>query len=64
MLMFDYTKLVLQKVSFDRSLFKKELSKSLNALQPSERQSLKIWCIATFTAYTDIVIEVFRKYSS
>lgn len=62
--MFDYTKLVLQKVSFDKHLFRKELSKSLKALQPNEQQTLKIWCIATFTAYTDVVIEVFRKYSS
>lgn len=62
--MFDYTKLVLQKVSFDKYLFKKELSKSLQSLQPGEQQLLRIWCITTFTAYTDVILEAFKKYSS
>jgi len=65
MLMFDYTKLVLQKVSFDKNLFQKELIKAVHHLQPHERQRLKLWCTATFSAYAaDIVPEVFRRFSS
>lgn len=41
--MFDYTKAVLKKVSFDVTLFCKELEKALERLLPHEIQELKIW---------------------
>jgi hypothetical protein len=41
--MFDYTKTVLKKVSFDPSLFCKELQKALQRLLPHEIEELKIW---------------------
>lgn len=41
--MFDYTKIVLNKVSFDPSLFCKELQKALQRLLPHEITELKIW---------------------
>ncbi|HZH69676.1 MAG TPA: hypothetical protein VFD80_04415 [Flavobacteriaceae bacterium] len=41
--MFDYTKAVLAKVSFDASLFCKELQKALNYLLPYEVEELKVW---------------------
>lgn len=41
--MFDYTKAVLSKVSFDASLFCKELQKALSRLLPYEIEELKIW---------------------
>jgi hypothetical protein len=41
--MFDYTKAVLNKVSFDVNLFCKELKKALNRLLPHEIEELKIW---------------------
>ena len=41
--MFDYTKAVLSKVSFDTTLFCKELQKSLSRLLPYEIEELKIW---------------------
>lgn len=41
--MFDYTKAVLAKVSFDANLFCKELQKALNYLLPYEVEELKIW---------------------
>ncbi len=41
--MFDYTKAVLKKVSFDASLFCKELKKALQRLLPHEIEELKIW---------------------
>ncbi len=41
--MFDYTKAVLKKVSFDVNLFCKELEKALTRLLPHEIEELKIW---------------------
>ncbi len=41
--MFDYTKTVLSKVSFDVNLFCKELKKALTRLLPHEIEELKIW---------------------
>jgi len=41
--MFDYTKAVLNKVSFDVNLFCKELQKALQRLLPHEIEELKIW---------------------
>jgi hypothetical protein len=62
--MFEYTKQILTKVSFDRNLFRKELMKALRFLKRDERRLLKIWCVATFTTYSDVVIDVFRKFHS
>lgn len=41
--MFDYTKAVLSKVSFDVNLFCKELEKALKRLLPHEIEELSIW---------------------
>jgi hypothetical protein len=41
--MFEYTKTVLAKVSFDSTLFCKELKKALNRLLPYEIEELKIF---------------------
>ncbi len=41
--MYDYTKAVLKKVSFDVNLFCKELEKALTRLLPHEIEELKIW---------------------
>lgn len=47
--MFEYTKTVLSKVSFNADLFCKELEKSLQRLLPYEIQELIIW-LKEFTA--------------
>lgn len=44
--MFEYTKTVLQKVSFDVTLFCKELEKALQRLLPHEIEELRVWIIA------------------
>ena len=62
--MFEYTKQILTKVSFDRNLFRKELIKSIQLLKREERLLLKVWCVATFAAYSDVIVDVFRKFSS
>jgi len=41
--MFEYTKIVLKKVSFDVNLFCKELEKALQRLLPYEIEELKIF---------------------
>lgn len=41
--MFEYTKTVLQKVSFDPLLFCKELQKAASRLLPYELDELRIW---------------------
>jgi DNA replication protein DnaD len=42
-LMLEYTKTVLQKVSFDVKLFCKELEKAISRLLPTEIDELKLW---------------------
>ena len=39
----NYYKQILKKVSFDVTLFKKELEKSFNYLTPNEQQALRNW---------------------
>lgn len=41
--MFEYTKVVLEKVSFNSDLFKKELEKAVKSLLPYEIQELYYW---------------------
>ena len=41
--MFEYTKTVLEKVSFNAELFKKELEKAVNRLLPYEVKELIVW---------------------
>ncbi len=40
---FDYTKTILEKVSFDKNIFKRELAKANKLLKPNERKELMIW---------------------
>ena len=46
--MFEYTKTVLDKVSFDPTLFCREVKKALQRLLPHEIEELRIW-IMTLT---------------
>jgi hypothetical protein len=61
--MYELCKEILQKVSFDKKLFKKELIKAKKWLKSEEHMQLKAWCLATFTVYTDIINEVFGAAS-
>lgn len=47
--MFEYSKTVLKKVSFNAELFRKELKKAISRLLPYEIEELKIW-LNEFTA--------------
>lgn len=62
--MFEYTKEVLTKVSFDKVLFTKELNKALKWLKGDERKMLMMWVMTTFGhRYMDIITEVFKKFT-
>ena len=61
MAMLKYTETVLQKVSFNKELFRKELSKSLKWLKNEEVTILKTWCVINFgVIYGDVITDVFR----
>ncbi|MEJ2162175.1 MAG: hypothetical protein P8X60_02335 [Robiginitalea sp.] len=47
--MLEYTKTVLQKVSFDARLFCRELKKAVDQLLPNELEELKEWLLQFVT---------------
>jgi hypothetical protein len=60
--MLDMSKTILEKVSFDRMLFRKELSKAVQWLKPDEKMLLKVWALATFGhMYKDIILDVYKS---
>jgi len=59
--MFEFSKSILQKVSFDRRLFRKELVKAIRGVKVDERTALKTWCLATFINYQDVILESFNQ---
>lgn len=62
MTMLEYVKLILEKVSFDKKLFEKELKKGLSMLIPDEVVELKKWCYAKFgKVYQSILNKIFRR---
>lgn len=46
--MLEYTKTILEKVSFDKKLFEKELYKAIKYLMPPELKELEQWCLERF----------------
>lgn len=48
MTMLEYCKLILEKVSFDPSLFRNELHKAASQLIGEELHELKQWCLEKF----------------
>lgn len=44
--MFEYTKTVLDKVSFDANLFCKEVKKAIQRLLPHEIEELRLWILS------------------
>ena len=60
--MLEFSQHILKSVSFDKSLFKKELIKMLRMVKPDEALLLKAWCVATFGhLYGDVIREAFRS---
>jgi hypothetical protein len=48
MTMLEYSKMILEKVSFDASLFENELRKSKRSLIENEIDELRKWCSDNF----------------
>jgi hypothetical protein len=60
--MYELSKSILEKVSFDKTLFRKELIKAIKWIKPDEKTLLKVWCLATFGhLYTEEIMEVFKN---
>lgn len=60
--MLEYTKTILQKVSFNRDLFNKELRKSPRWLKKEELLMLQTWCMITFGhIYKDVIVDFFNN---
>ena len=60
--MFELSKNILEKVSFDKTLFRKELTKAVKWLAPNEKTLLKVWCLTTFGhQYKDVIVEVYKN---
>lgn len=60
--MFELSKQILEKVSFDKTLFRKELSKAIKWIRKEEALMLKAWCLATFGhLYRDVIVEAFEN---
>jgi len=53
--MLEYFKTVLSKVSFDNTLFEKELRKAIEALIPEEITQLREWCYSHFGEHKPIL---------
>ncbi len=60
--MLEYVKMILEKVSFDKNLFEKELLKGIKSLIPSEVKELRKWCYAKFgNMYQKILNRIFNR---
>ena len=59
--MLDFSKKILNKVSFDRRLFKKELIKSVKWLSKKDTIHLKVWALTSFSQYKSIILKVFDQ---
>lgn len=59
--MLEYIKTILQKVSFDKKLFEKELKKAIKMLIPEEVKQLRSWCYERFNSYLSILNRCFAR---
>ncbi len=61
----DFSKTILEKVSFDRYLFSKELRKLVIWMghENEELKNLYKWCVDNFgEEYSDVISQVFDKH--
>jgi hypothetical protein len=60
--MLEYQMMILEKVSFDKSLFEKELRKSLSLLSTNDLLELRKWASACFgRQYPEVLRKVFIR---
>ena len=55
--MLEFCKNILEKVSFDQVLFKKELVKSLQWINTTDAISLREWCIEMYGNIYSVMIQ-------
>lgn len=59
--MLEYVKTILQKVSFSKHLFERELKKGLRYLMPAELDEFRDWCYEMFgLMYQSILNRYFK----
>lgn len=60
--MFEYSKIILEKMSFDSALFEKELHKAIQGMSREEAKKLEAWCYTHFgREYRELLSRVFTK---
>jgi len=60
--MLELCKEILTKVSFDRILFQKELSKAISWINTEELEIFREWCLSMFgKKYPEILQVAFKK---
>ncbi len=60
--MLEYSKIILEKVSFDSTLFEKELRKAVQNMSREEEKKLEAWCYANFgREYSELLSRAFAK---
>ncbi|MFK7757069.1 MAG: hypothetical protein AB8B53_09085 [Flavobacteriales bacterium] len=60
--MLEFCKKVLEKVSFDKYLFKKELQKAIRWVKADELEVLRRWCLIKFGGlYRQLIEDSFQK---
>jgi len=58
--MLEFCKTVLKRVSFDRQLFARELTKSFSWLPQDEALALKSWALTTYSnKHTQVILTAF-----
>jgi hypothetical protein len=63
--MLEYAKVILPKVSFSRELFRKELIKCINWVEPKQVPELRTWCYKNFTQlYPNVLAEAFENIAA
>ena len=56
--MFELSKKIFEKVSFDKALFNKELVKNLKWVRPDEKLLLIAWCLTNYGhLYKDVITD-------
>jgi len=59
--MLEYSKMILEKVSFDRTIFEKELSKAVKRVNAEEIAHLEGWIYAKFSEkHLKVIDSVFK----
>jgi len=63
--MLEYAKVILPKVSFSRELFRKELSKCINWVEPNQLRDLQSWCYQKFqNQYPNVLADAFADIAA